>query len=1116
MEGGMAVVYRVSHPEWDFDLALKVPKRVGNVGTFIRELAVWSELEPHPNVNTILFAEERDGEVVIAAEYFPRGSLDAFIASAGLDRPGSEPIETILRISVETAQGLRHAHGFGLVHQDFKPGNVLLADDLTAKVADFGLAGVRSLPPISVQLSAVAVTHHGLTVAYASPEQLRGERLTPASDVWSWGITVLDMLLGGPACRLGGQQAPRVLMEKQRAIETRFGPKAAALTKILHHCFAIEPMRRPSLSAVINDLRQLSPSLAPEVDLTNWGAPHLVNRILALSLAGNVAGAYRIAASAVPSHPWSLEIAYLRSVLGWRLGQFGCNRAVGLIERFVRENHPRAKALVELAEMSVCVLQDGHDVELGRAEDFPLSCCSEPGVFALVSSHQTQSDVIAVRLIEPRDCALIKEHSVLGPPLPHAYRLITAGRGATGVLLTAEVPIDWIQHRHSARCYNCRTALTYWRITSSGSVFVHERFTQAITYCQISPDGEWVVVTTYWGIFLLKEGKIVQKYEAERIRAFSVDWETYRLLAFSHDHTFEVDLVAKKISVAKHEDPERLRESWIFRLGASKFRLAIEEVDTDVRATRLIRQDGTGEESGYFHGGFPRFVLTLGEQFVVFVNEESVIIFNVHGGFACGEYDLPWPNRLRDVAVIDGSTLALLYWDQSTIRSRLLKIAGIAPKTLELLKPMKPRPVAIVRGAQDSRFEARQMADMYIAEDKPQLAVEVLNRFIKRHSDFVTADDFRSVERITQRCAALSVLGMDECGRIDLDANVAVDISRDGSLIAGTALLSSEICGHDGRKSGRKNGRLLLFFDAADGLFAVGGNGERGEAIFAVNVDRGSLGPKVLFPGMVTAVYTHPLFPVTMVISGPSEGYWDNSGRWAERRGRGREARLIMPESCDLLWCSEELPISFAFASGGLDYVVWGNQDSVFRQGLSDKTTAVASLNIQEFPHTGSLLDAFNDQLWLWNRTGGETQLVGIDVRAMRVTKCFKVPLEIGDFCFAGLETEFVIGYSRNGLHAIDLIRAEVVASAPLLTNHASGIKVALNGLDGVVGFLDGQVLKFSLRWKRDDYAIKSKRRKEELLRAGAKFIAESSGKDAEQLYNIGAAVCREGGWNVQ
>ena len=154
--GGMGLVYRVRHLEWRTDLAVKCPRAElfeteAQRERFVAEAEIWVSLGLHPNVCGCHYVRVLDGLPRVFAEYVPGGSLRDWIDDRRLYAGGQAvALARMLDVAVQFSRGLVHAHGRGLVHQDVKPGNVLLdvtADGIVAKVTDFGLARAGAVPP---------------------------------------------------------------------------------------------------------------------------------------------------------------------------------------------------------------------------------------------------------------------------------------------------------------------------------------------------------------------------------------------------------------------------------------------------------------------------------------------------------------------------------------------------------------------------------------------------------------------------------------------------------------------------------------------------------------------------------------------------------------------------------------------------------------------------------------------------------------------------------------------------------------------------------------------------------------------------------------------------------
>jgi eukaryotic-like serine/threonine-protein kinase len=189
--GGMAQVYLAHDEVLDRDVALKVLREQYAdderfIERFRREARNAASLN-HPNIVQVYDqGRSESGTYYMAMEYVPGGTLKERIKGEG--RLNSVEAAAI---ASRVAEALAVAHGRGIVHRDVKPQNVLLtASGLEAKVADFGIARAassRTMTETNLMLG---------TAAYMSPEQVRGERVGPASDLYSLGVVLYEMLTG--------------------------------------------------------------------------------------------------------------------------------------------------------------------------------------------------------------------------------------------------------------------------------------------------------------------------------------------------------------------------------------------------------------------------------------------------------------------------------------------------------------------------------------------------------------------------------------------------------------------------------------------------------------------------------------------------------------------------------------------------------------------------------------------------------------------------------------------------------------------------------------------------------------------------------------------------------
>jgi eukaryotic-like serine/threonine-protein kinase len=187
--GGMGEVYLAEDTKLERQVALKfLPAQFSadeeEKKRFIHEAKAASALD-HPNICSVHeIGETPEGQLFIVMGYYEGKTLKEKI------KAGPLPVNEAVAISIQIAEGLKKAHGKGIVHRDLKPANIMLTDEGTAKIVDFGLAKLKGLTRLTKSGTTLG------TVAYMSPEQALGKEVDQRSDIWSLGVILYEMLTG--------------------------------------------------------------------------------------------------------------------------------------------------------------------------------------------------------------------------------------------------------------------------------------------------------------------------------------------------------------------------------------------------------------------------------------------------------------------------------------------------------------------------------------------------------------------------------------------------------------------------------------------------------------------------------------------------------------------------------------------------------------------------------------------------------------------------------------------------------------------------------------------------------------------------------------------------------
>jgi serine/threonine-protein kinase len=187
----------------------------------------------HPAIVAVYEVDADGPTPALVMEYIAGGSLAARLASGG-----PLPPEAVARVGAEIAEALYLAHRQGIVHRDVKPGNILIGPDGRPRLADFGIAH-------SLERGAERLTTTGTvvgTLRAMAPEQLRGEAITPRTDLYGLGTVLYEALTGRPPFI---DTTPLALARAQAAGPPPLDEGPAALAAIVRACLEPDPARRP-------------------------------------------------------------------------------------------------------------------------------------------------------------------------------------------------------------------------------------------------------------------------------------------------------------------------------------------------------------------------------------------------------------------------------------------------------------------------------------------------------------------------------------------------------------------------------------------------------------------------------------------------------------------------------------------------------------------------------------------------------------------------------------------------------------------------------------------------------------------------------------------------------
>jgi serine/threonine-protein kinase len=251
--GGMGIVYRArdTRPKLDRIVAIKVltPDLRDDselLRRFEREGRALAALN-HPHICAVFDVGQADGIDFLVMEHVGGETL-----AERLTRSGALPVREALEIAIDVAGALEAAHEHGIIHRDLKPANIKIRDDGTVKVLDFGLAkAIETTSPAGATMAPTVSGRHtqpGIilgTAAYMSPEQASAKPVDKRTDLWAFGVVLLEMLTGRRVFE--GETASHVLaaiLTKEPDWTALPASTPAAIRRLLRRCLEKDRQRR--------------------------------------------------------------------------------------------------------------------------------------------------------------------------------------------------------------------------------------------------------------------------------------------------------------------------------------------------------------------------------------------------------------------------------------------------------------------------------------------------------------------------------------------------------------------------------------------------------------------------------------------------------------------------------------------------------------------------------------------------------------------------------------------------------------------------------------------------------------------------------------------------------
>jgi len=380
-KGGMGIVYKVHHRDWNIEMAVKMPlaelvSDKASKARFVREAQTWVDLGLHPNIVQCWYVRELGGVPRVFMDFMKGGSLRNWIKE-GKVKPGEW--DQIVDLMIQACDGLGYAHEKGVVHRDIKPANMLMSEDGRLSITDFGIVKLREVEDIeggkangssiSSPFTMTATGSNLGTPEYGAPELWGKARHADArTDIYALGVILYELCCGCRPFDDGTHSEPanviigRHIATPVPAIKKLNSDVPDNLTELILQCLSKEPDNRPGNTAELRDNlvnlfetkgRTYFRKKPKSADLL---ADALNNKAVSLWDLGNQKTSETVFKEALGANPHHLAATYNQAIINWHEGEIDDLEVISRLEGL---NTPKEDSGLFNYMLGLCHLERG-------------------------------------------------------------------------------------------------------------------------------------------------------------------------------------------------------------------------------------------------------------------------------------------------------------------------------------------------------------------------------------------------------------------------------------------------------------------------------------------------------------------------------------------------------------------------------------------------------------------------------------------------------------------------------------------------------------------------------------------------------------------------------------